>query len=161
MFGIGLRTLILGLTFAAASVLPMTAWAADVSGNGTVTYAITPLGQAKLSDNLTLTRFHMKGVVVAEDASTPIHLSTQDCVGAGIRDSLGTEIEAAGSCDGVDKDGDVWWIWWKSSPSERTWGFMGGTGKYDSAKGGGTTSSILETADGRSTITWEGAWTTE
>jgi hypothetical protein len=64
-----------------------------------------------------------------------------------------------GYCDAVDADGDRWWIWWNNTPESNRWGFIGGTGKYEGIKGGGTTTPLAQMADGRAAITWNGSWT--
>lgn len=46
-----------------------------------------------------------------------------------------------------------------NGPDGNTWGFTGGTGKYEGITGGGTTTTLAQMADGRTAITWDGTWT--
>jgi hypothetical protein len=131
--------------------------AADVTGQGTTTFVATPLGSSPLADGRSIGWAHLKGVILAEN--TPFHLANQDCTGATIVDDKGTQLEGGGSCDGVDRDGDVWWIWWHNTPESRTWGLIDGTGKFEGIRGGGTSEVLAATVDGRLTISWEGTWT--
>ena len=41
----------------------------------------------------------------------------------------------------------------------RTWGFLGGTGKFAGVTGGGATAVIGGTPDGRVVVRWQGSWT--
>lgn len=136
-------------------------YAAEVSASGTVTYIATPMGQSPLGDGRILSRVHLKGMVVASDPSVSLHLASQDCVGTTLLDAGGVQTYGAGTCDGVDADGNTWWIWWRNTPQERTWSFIGGTGKFEGVSGGGTTKVLGATEDGRLTISWEGRWSTK
>jgi hypothetical protein len=136
-----------------------TAQAQSMSGGGTVTYIPAHQEKMELADGTLMVRQMMKGVVVAEDASVPFHMSPQDCMGSNIIGGDGMLIAGYGHCRGMDADGDVWFIWYKNSPEGNHWGFMGGRGKYEGIEGGGTTVANPPTADGRLVITWEGTWT--
>jgi hypothetical protein len=131
-----------------------------MTGSGTVTYIPASMENVERPDGTIFQRSHLKGVVVATDAAVPFHLSNQDCVGGNIIGADGALLDGHGYCDGVDADGDVWWIWWHNSVDENVWGFMGGTGKYEGIEGGGTTQVQSQSADGRMVITWEGTWQT-
>ena len=41
----------------------------------------------------------------------------QDCEGAIVIGTDGAP-KGAGSCDATDKDDDVWWLWWRLTPTE-------------------------------------------
>lgn len=140
----------LTLTFAVA--------AAEGKGQGTVTYINVSDDSSKRADGSMLVRNHSKGVVLCDDDSAPIHMNAQDCYGTNIIGADGNLIVASGYCDAADKDGDMWWIWWRSEGGKDTWGFMGGTGKFEGIKGGGTTSTLAMYPDGRQVISWEGTW---
>lgn len=128
------------------------------TGSGTATYVPATLETIDLPDGSKLQRSHLKGVVIAADATVPFHMSPQDCVGSNRISATGQVLGGSGYCDGMDRDGHVWWIWWKNAPSGNTWGFMGGTGKYDGIEGGGTTEPQYQGADGRLVINWTGRW---
>lgn len=146
-------------TLALAGLLTPAAVAGETTARGTVTYIGKPLDATALGGNGVVSRVHMKGVVIADDANSPLHLSSQDCYGSTVVDGTGEPKGGAGSCDGVDRDGDVWWIWWRNAPDSRTWGFIGGTGKWQGVTGGGTTGVLAAMPDGRTTISWLGKWT--
>ncbi len=134
--------------------------AQEVKGKGHVVYVPHSTETFKLADGTPAMRMQSKGVVLAADPATSIHLSTQDCSGTYVMNVDGTMRTASGYCDGIDKDGHVWWIWWKGNQAGSNWGFLGGTGKYEGIKGGGTTKTEMQAADGRLVISWEGNWTT-
>jgi hypothetical protein len=131
---------------------------AQQTGSGTATYVPAKIKKMELPDGTMLERSHLRTVVVADDPAVPFHMSTQDCLGTNILDAEGNLLTGRGYCDGVDGDGDVWWIWWNNGPTGGDWGFMGGTGKYEGITGGGTTTFEGATPDSRLVITWEGSW---
>ena len=132
--------------------------AGEETGSGTVTYAPAAVDTVQLADGSMVQRSHIMGIVLANDPSNSIHLASQDCFGTTVIAADGTAI-ANGYCDAVDADGDRWWISWHNGPDANTWAFTGGTGKYEGIKGGGTTTALAQTADGRSAIIWNGSWT--
>ena len=134
------------------------ATAGDEMGSGTVTYAPAMVETVELPNGGMMQRSHIMGIVLADDPSNSIHLASQDCFGTTVVSADGTAV-GNGYCDAVDANGDRWWIWWHNSPDANTWGFMGGTGKYEGIKGGGTTTPLAQMADGRTAIMWDGHWT--
>ena len=140
-------------------VTAQTAWAQTTSGQGTVTYIQHSSEEVNLAGGTTLMRAHLKGVVLADDPSVPFHMSPQDCIGANILGRDGLPLAGYGHCEGVDQAGHAWFIWYHNSPDGNTWGFMGGTGKYEGIEGGGTTQDNPPSPDGRLVISWEGTWT--
>jgi len=60
----------------------------------------------------------------------------------------GKSEQAAGSWDAIDKDGDIWWLWWSDSAAGNPWGVISGTGKYEGMTGGGTTVTDVQLPDG-------------
>lgn len=134
------------------------AWSGEETASGTVTYAPASLDTVETADGGMVQRSHIMGIVLCDDPSASIHLASQDCFGTTVVSADGTVV-GNGYCDAVDAEGDRWWIWWHNGPKGNTWGFMGGTGKYDGIKGGGTTTNLVQMADGRSAINWEGHWT--
>jgi hypothetical protein len=134
------------------------AQAGEEKGSGTVTYAPAKVTTEKLTDGSMMQRSHIMGIVLADDPSNSIHLASQDCFGTTLIAADGSA-NGHGYCDAVDADGDRWWIWWNNTPESNRWGFIGGTGKYEGIKGGGTTAPLTQMADGRTAITWNGTWT--
>ena len=132
--------------------------AQDVKGSGRVSYVPHASETFELPDGTAGQRLHLKGVVTANEPTNSIHFSTQDCFGTYLMNSDGTISSASGYCDGIDRDGHIWWIWWKGDQAGSSWGFLGGTGKYDGVEGGGTTKTELLSPDGRLVDSWEGSW---
>jgi hypothetical protein len=142
---------------AAAARIP----AQETSGSGTGAYAVDVIGEFELSDGSTGSQAIHTGFVFGDDPSNPFDNSIQTCAGTSVEAADGSTFAARGYCDGIDGDGDLWWIWWASSPDGGKWGLMGGTGKWVGVRGGGTTQQVAQWPDGRYIITWEGTWTTE
>ncbi len=132
--------------------------AQEMKGSGRVSFVRHSSETFQLPDGTTGQRLHSKGVVIANEPTHPFHLSTQDCLGTYLMDSDGAVSSANGYCDGIDRDGHIWWIWWKNDQEGGSWGFLGGTGKWDGTEGGGTTKYELQSPDGRVVISWEGSW---
>ena len=146
------------LLIAALVAAPSAVAQGESKGDGTVTYVPTRTEAVEQPDGTMLQHSVLRGVVLANDPSVPFHLSPQDCPGTNLIGADGTPIRGHGYCVGVDRDGDVWWIWWLLSPDKNTWGFLGGTGKYVGIEGGGTTETLAQTPDGTLVISWEGTW---
>jgi hypothetical protein len=134
------------------------AWCGEEKGGGTVTYGPAEVENQSLPDGSMIQRSHIKGIVLSSDASSAMHLVAQDCFGTTLVSPSGVAT-GNGYCDAVDGDGDRYWIWWHNGPRGNTWGFMGGTGKFEDVEGGGTTEQLAQMADGRVAITCEGTWT--
>ena len=147
---------ICGIVF---GLLAAPAEAGEEKGSGTATYAPAAVETVQLANGSSVQRSHIKGIVLASDPSNSLHLASQDCFGTTLIAADGTAI-GNGYCDAVDADGDRWWLSWHNGPDGNTWEFTGGTGKYEGIKGGGSTKSLAQMADGRSAITWNGSWTT-
>ena len=142
-------------------VLAQSAPAAEIKASGSVSYVTVSSEADELADGRTLVRSTSKGIVRADDPTVSVHLSSQDCSGTDLIAAEGNFVLGQGYCDGVDKDGDVWWIWWRNSEQENVWGFLGGTGKYEGIEGGGTTAIETRLPDGRMSIRWQGTWQTK
>jgi len=136
-------------------VIPNIGLAKDVVGSGTVTYIQTSSSSDTLTDGTTIEHFTSAAVILCDDAENSLHLAQQDVAGTNIIDAKGEVVTSTGHGSAVDRDGDIMVFWWKDGE----WGFFGGTGKYAKVKGGGTSTTLLITADGRQVITWEGKWT--
>jgi hypothetical protein len=116
--------------------------AAEIKVSGNVNYEVVYHNQTELADGRVVSRDHLKGMVDDNDDKSPIDHSTHDCFGAIVFSGDGTTIQGGhGYCDGIDKDGDIWWLSWSTnSPTESAWTITGGTGKYAGASGTGKTS---------------------
>lgn len=150
--GIARWLFLAGLVASAPSV------AESVSGEGTVTYVPVASESLRGEDGKSIIRNHQKGVIIAADSAAPFHLATQDCRGTTVVSADGGEVISKGYCDVIDRDGDVWWLWYDATPQGSTWGILGGTGKYGGMTGGGTTKSEKPAPDGRFVMHWQGSW---
>jgi hypothetical protein len=115
-----------------------------------------------LADGTTANRMTFTGFISADDPANPLHLASMTCSGTAIVRKDGTEVRSAGTCDSVDKDGDVAFYWWRHDEKNGGhWGFLGGTGKWTSVEGGGTYEPAYQWKDGRTGDTWKGSWRTK
>jgi len=149
-------TVLLVLAFLSAGVPPVSAQ--QTSGGGHVLLVPSPPTSTAMPDGRTVMYVHVDGFVTADEASNPFGPATQSCSGTVVAAPGGASAEGHGYCDGVDTDGDVWWIWWSETPAGGRWGIIAGTGKFQGMKGGGTTNRIAEWPDGRYMVRWEGSW---
>jgi hypothetical protein len=133
--------------------------AAEVKVDATITFVTVSNETSTLSDGRTIMRIHQKGIIRATDPASPYNLSQQDCFGTIVVAKGGSSFQGAGSCDAIDKDGDIWWLWWSDSASGSPWGVIRGTGKYEGMTGGGTTVTDVQLPDGRSSISVTGTIT--
>ena len=146
-----------GLFITGALVVASVAQAAD--GGGTATYVTTWSEMIKLPGGRALQRAHLKTVIIVDKGDALFHLQPQDCSGSVALGADGKVEDSAGACSAVDKDGDTWWISYHNGPQGNVWTILGGTGKFKGLKGGGTSTELAMTGDGRQHITWKGSWT--
>jgi len=140
-------SLCLAIPLAFSSPLSIaTSEAAETKVSGSITYEVIYHNETKLDDGRVISRDHMRGMVDDHDDGSPIDGSTHDCFGAIVFAPDGkTFQEGHGYCDGVDKDGDVWWLSWSTDgPGESIWSITGGTGKFEGASGTGKTSFRMD-----------------
>lgn len=143
--------------FAAACFLaaPL-AGAKEWHDNGTGSYVTVSSSSVKQANGGTVVHETFKGIVLSNVPGSIINATSQTGSGTTFLDADGNLVLSMGYADGVDGDGDVFWIWWKTTPEKRTWGYTGGTGKFKGIKGGGTTRLIAYFPGDRSAISWEG-----
>lgn len=140
-------------------LLPLTAYADK--GEGQAFYEPTVLETVELEDGRMISRVSVSGFVTASDESNPLHMVNQRCSGTNILAAGQSEPTAYGYCEGIDRDGDMFFISWANGPDGNTWQLLGGTGRFAGISGGGTTETIFTWADGKYVINWEGTWTIE
>ncbi len=143
------------LVFALA-VYGGSAGAAEIKDSGTVTYHLGQAAHIPMAGGKALTEQRMSGMILANNATAPFHLSSQDCLSAGVGDPKGMPEENHGVCVAFDKDGDAWWLSYSNKGDDRKWTVVAGTGKYAGMTGSGTTKLLAVTPDGRMTIGWRG-----
>ena len=127
-------------------------------GHGQGFYEPKVLNTVNLADGSVISRVSVSGFVVASDAKSPFHMVNQHCSGTNILAPGQSVPTAYGYCEGLDRDGDVFFISWANGPGGDTWQLLGGTGKFDGISGGGTTKTTYAWADGKYVIDWEGTW---
>jgi hypothetical protein len=120
--------------------------AAEYRVSGSIVYDVTYHNETKLEDGTVISRDHLRGTIDDSDDQGPVEGSSHDCFGAIVFvDGGKTFQEGHGSCDGVTKDGDVWWLSWSTlSAGKSEWTITGGTGKFAGATGSGTTTFKLD-----------------
>lgn len=128
-------------------------------GKGQSLYAPTVLSTVELANGTTISRVSSSGFVISRDEDSPFHMVNQECTGTYVVAAGESEPEAYGYCEGLDRDGDMYFLSWYNSADSNTWQLLGGTGKFDGISGGGTTSSAFTWADGKFVINWDASWT--
>ncbi len=133
--------------------------AQERSDSGDFAFMTTSSEEMPLTDGHVLMRVVQSGMVFADDSSSPLNRSATTCSASMVLDASTEAIVVSGHCDAVDADGDVWTIWYAGDQQGGDWGYMGGTGKFEGIKGGGTFSAESEWSDGRGINSWEGKYT--
>ena len=135
-------TIALSLACAAAPAL-----AAEMKIAGEIAFTVVSHDETRLADGSVVSRDHLKGTIKDDDSASVLDGASHDCQGSILYAPGGEEIvEGHGSCDAIDKDGDVWWLTWTTEASgESTWTMIDGTGKYEGLSGSGKTTFSMET----------------
>ena len=134
--------------------------AAEMSGSGQNMFVPKILESFQLPNDVMANRTLLKGFMTSDDPASPLALTSMTCSGVTIVDEEGARLSGGGTCDSVDTDGDVAFLWWKSKGTAGNWGFLGGTGKWEGVEGGGTYElNAYVWADGRFGNNWKGTWT--
>lgn len=150
--------LMLALVLTTLLLVPA-ATAQEMSISGYGVYVPGDAEAVTLADARTLSDSPLRGVLIEDDPESPIHLASQDCNGKDILDPDGSPIQSAGSCTGIDADGDLYHVSYLNTPVQGAYRFTGGTGKFDGVEGGGMTEVVAVGPDGRVTIRYEGTMT--
>lgn len=121
--------------------------AADVAGYTSGTQKV--LSSIPLENGLAAVRVQYLVGVVSDAGGGLFHGATQHCLATVIQDADGSTIEGHGICDGIDPDGDVWWLSISmQGDGPISWTVTAGTGKYEGVSTSGTTTLIAQHADG-------------
>lgn len=104
-----------------------------------------------------LIRSHGSGFGLGPEGS-PFALTNLNCRGTIHANAEGVSYSITGHCDAVDAEGDTWTAWYAGDGSNGSWGFMGGSGKFDGLEGSGTYDTEAQWPDGKWTSTWEGTY---
>ncbi len=111
----------------------------------------------KSANGRIMDQFRDSGIVLGE-AGDPMHESFQTCFGTYATVDKDKE-RAVGYCDGLDADGDVYWLTWEGGRTEGPWKFVGGTGKFAGLTGGGEWKDRRMPGKGWLVRTITGKWT--
>lgn len=129
----------------------------EVSVKGKFTFAAS-IESISLPGGSTLQRNVSNGFLLTDDPS-PLDQNAATCTGGGVVSASGEPGVGSGYCDAIDKDGDMWSLWWRNDAQGGPWGIMNGTGKFEGIEGGGTWAVGPAWPDGRGINTWEGTYT--
>ena len=129
--------------------------AADAAGYGSGTQKV--LSNLPLKNGLSVTRV-ASNIGLSSDAHEGLfHGATQQCLATIVSGADGSVIEGHGSCDGIDPDGDVWWISLSiGGDGPYHWSITGGTGKYKGLAMSGVSNVVAEHDDGIVVFRFEG-----
>ena len=141
------------------AVTTLPASADEMSGSGTNMFSPKVLQEIELPDGTVASRLIFKGFMTDDTAGSPLSLASMHCSGTTIAGKDGSPISSGGTCDSVDKDGDMAFYWWRSEGMHGKWGFLGGTGKWKGVDGGGTYEQTHMWIDGKMGNDWKGTWT--
>jgi hypothetical protein len=134
--------------------------AADTAGFTSGTTKV--LATIPLKNGLTATRVHHLVGIVTDAQEGMFHGGTQQCLTTIISNAEGSIVEGHGACDGIDPDGDVWWITIEMAPDAPIrWTITAGTGKYKGLAMSGVNTGIAEYADGITLGRFEGNYVTD
>ena len=142
------------IAYGALAALVLSPAAFADSGKGQAFYEPTVRESVELADGRVLSRVSVSGFVIGSTMDNPFHMVNQHCSGTEITTAGEAMPTSFGSCEGMDRDGDIFFI----SYSGPTWQILGGTGKFDGLTGGGTTAITHAWPDGKYVIDWEGTW---
>jgi hypothetical protein len=138
---------VLGLSVLISLSCTSSVIAADVAGHSTGTQEV--ISSLPLRDGLTATRVSYHVGVVTDAQEGLFHGGTQQCLASIVQNADGSTVEGHGACDGIDPDGDVWWISIAmEGDAPINWTITGGTGKYEGLAMSGVTSFLAQHADG-------------
>jgi hypothetical protein len=129
-----------------------------VTGNGFSVFGPAVTETIELPGGATVQRTANRGFIVTPDPDNPLNGANHKCTSTILVAADGS-VSSAGYCDGIDSDGDVYWLWARGNQDGGTWAFIGGTGRFEGIDGGGTYSVGDGWPDGSIINTWEGTWT--
>ena len=138
---------LLGMTILITLSCTSSVIAADVAGYTSGTQEV--LLSMPLKNGLTAIRVLYHVGIVTDAQEGLFHGATQQCLVTLVQNADGSVVEGRGGCDGIDPDGDVWWLSVvMEGDSPIRWAITGGTGKYDGLAMSGINTIIAEHADG-------------
>lgn len=146
---------LLGLGMAISLSCTSSAVAADTAGYTIGTQKV--LSTMALKNGLTATRVAYSVGLATDTHEGLFHGATQQCLATIVSDAGGSVVEGHGGCDGIDPDGDVWWLSLSvEADGPFRWTITGGTGKYEGLTGSGVSNPVAEHEDGIVVFRYEG-----
>lgn len=137
------------VALALSVVLFMAATAHAQELNGHVSGKQKEISSLTLENGQIIRRIKFHVGVITDTQESPFHGSNQQCLGTYVFAVEGALVKGQGGCDGIDPDGDVWWITFTVvGDGPIHWEAVGGTGKYEELEASGTTDMISEWGDG-------------
>ena len=131
----------------------------QVSAKGKFTFTRMSSESVSLPGGRTLQRVVDNGFTLTDDPSSALNQSALTCIGATIVSASGEPGAGSGHCEAIDKDGDVWMLWFRNDGDGGPWGYINGTGKFEGIEGGGTWAVGPQWPDGRGINSWETTYT--
>ena len=113
--------------------------------NGHVSGRQKEISSLTLENGLVVRRLMFHLGVITDTQEAPIHGSNQQCLGTYVFAADGTLVKGRGGCDGIDPDGDIWWMTFSvEGDGPIRWTNVDGTGKYAELEASGITNTISE-----------------
>ena len=127
--------------------------------NGHVSGSQKELSSIALENGQVVRRILFHLGVITDTQEAPFHGANQQCLATYIFAADGALVKARGGCDGIDPDGDVWWMTFTiEGDGPVRWRNVDGTGKYAGLESSGTTDIISEWGDGLVIGRFEGTY---
>lgn len=131
--------------------VPLCVFGQTVTVSGRTAFVPLSSETIEIAEGHSFTKVNATGIVMTDNPDALINNSSASCSWT----TDNTSGAGAGYCDNVDLDGDLWWNWiqWTVDGAQ-TFGFLGGTGKFEGIEGNGTYGNIL-LPDGKIIVPWE------
>ncbi|UCF38368.1 MAG: hypothetical protein JSU96_05830 [Acidobacteriota bacterium] len=125
----------------------------EIAIKGHSVYTLEESERIEQDDGTVLVHETSRGFAVPE--TEPVQ--NEDCWGTRLMKSE-NNWTGGGFCVGVNTEGDMYWVWWKGNQDGETWGYLGGTGRFEGRSGGGDSRMIRTWADGKAAYSWDGTY---
>jgi hypothetical protein len=134
-------------------------FAQQIEDGGLLAFTPKSSESFEVANGNTITRSGLAVVVFSDDPDSPFHMASQDCAMTSVTSKDGNVLSSKGYCDGVDAEGDVWYLHLDTnSDGNAVWTIVSGTGKFSNASGGGVTTNGPAWGDGKSVGMWKGSY---
>ena len=127
--------------------------------NGHVSGTQKEISSLTLENGQVVRRLMFHVGVITDTQEAPFHGANQQCLGTYVFAADGTLVKGRGGCDGIDPDGDIWWITFSvEGDGPIRWINVDGTGKYAELEASGITNTVSEWGDGIFVGRFEGTY---